>query len=322
VGWKLDQKVEKTWLDVTITPRPGTATAKQIALAEQFRGKFGGFTLAGAAMTASVGSPVPPEKVAVANDLLDFLREKGFKEIEKQHTGDEAKAFKQIWQDTTEVVRKTIKSARVDAAVAVRIRPDDLVIVAGGHVADPVLLEKTLKDLAEAAKKDSPKDSVELKFDAEKWENIRFHTATIPLSAKDKEEEYARLVGDKIELVVGIDADSVYVGMGRDALKALKEAISALRTSSAKHPPAKFSLALEPIMAITAVADKSKDREAAAAMAAELKKTPGADHVNVIVTTAPRQSLRYRVEVEPGVLKAFGRMVVQQMEKAEKAEME
>ena len=120
--------------------------------------------------------------------------------------------------------------------------------------------------------------------------------------------ELKPLVGDTLEVVVGIGDDQLLVAAGRDAAKTLKRVIDQSKAAAGKEvPPLEIKLSAATIAKFIAqVAEDEEVKAKAGRWSAEIWKKAGKkDHV--IMTTKPiPQGVRMRLEFEEGLLKALG----------------
>ena len=130
---------------------------------------------------------------------------------------------------------------------------------------------------------------------------MRFHVLSLPTP----DEKLVPVVGQTLDVVLGIADDKVLVAAGRDAAKALKKALDDSKAGAAKEVlPFQVSLAATPVAKF--IAQVAADEEAAGnatRWAEALATADGKDHVTVTAQGVP-QGVRLRLEVEAGVLKA------------------
>jgi hypothetical protein len=160
-----------------------------------------------------------------------------------------------------------------------------------------------LKKLEIAAKK-SP-DFPGIKWNAANHAGVNFHTITVPVPEGEKSPR--RMLGQEMNVAVGIGQDAVYLAVGKDNIAAVSKAIDASTADRSKTvPPFEFSLSLGPIMEIAADAQNGHDKAALQAVSDMLKnQAKGRDHVRATGQVIPN-GLRYRFEAEEGVLQAIG----------------
>lgn len=309
LGWALDRQTERTFLDLSVTARSGSPLASQMVI-EKIASSFRGFRLPGAALTGNWAGMLPAAKIEMLSTLIDAGRAQALQDIEKKH-GDGGAVLKPIVNDLADFARKTVKSGRCDGAVAVLLDSQSATALAGGYVADGPLLEKALRALADLVGQQQPVVQEWVKFDAARMKDVRFHTLSVPLPPDTKErEKVVQLIGETVEVVVGIGPTSAYLAVGRDALGTLKRAIEAsAAVSSATALPVDISVAIEPIARFVAVVGKAHERPAADMIDKELKKTPGQDHVRLVGRPIP-QGFQYRLEVEPGIVRLISSIAV------------
>jgi len=137
----------------------------------------------------------------------------------------------------------------------------------------------------------------------------------------EDQEDARKLLGDKVDIAIGIGTDAVYVAIGRDNLDAINKAIDASRAEPNKEiKPFELSLSLGPIMETAAANSKAEDTESLQAIADMLQNdAQGRDHIRVTGQLIPN-GLQYRVEAEEGVLRAVGKGITEAQKKAQEAQ--
>jgi len=176
--------------------------------------------------------------------------------------------------------------------------------VAGATIADGAKLEKTLTQLADKAKQES-KAAGSVTISAETYQGIHLHVVSMPTP----DPRVTPLVGDTLEMAVGVGDDKVLVAAGHDAAKVLKKAIGQLKTTAGKGvPPLEIKLACQRIAKFAAeVSDDLQVKSNAVMLAAILQNAGGKDHVTITAQPIVR-GVRVRLELEEGLLKAIGAM--------------
>ena len=123
--------------------------------------------------------------------------------------------------------------------------------------------------------------------------------ASVPVSSEDA----AKALGEKIDVVLGISDEKLYVAAGRDALKLLKDAIAKSKAAAGKEvPPMQLSIAATPIAKFMAEVAEGPAKMMATMAAGMFEKSAGKDHVTI--TSRPVDNgVNTRLEVEEGLLK-------------------
>lgn len=311
IGLSLDTTTGKSFLDVNVVAKPGSETARQAAALAETKTDFAGFELPAAAVCGNWAGKIPESKVKVLEVVVDAARDQALKDIEKSAKPDDEKQLaKDLASNVFEVVEQTVKSGRLDGGMAVLLDPKAATFVAGQHVTDAARLDKLAARLAEFAEKANPVVGQWIKLNADQLQSIKFHTVSIPLPGEGgpKRDRAAQVLGETIEVAIGIGPNSLYVAAGRDALKTLKTAItSSLQEAAKTVPPLHVSVAMRPIAEFVAAVGREKDQAKAKQIAAELAKSDKADHINLTATQIAN-GVRYRLDVDPGLLKVLIRL--------------
>lgn len=304
LGINLDRQTNSSYLDVELIAKPGTNLAAQLAATKPGKTDFAGLKIPGAAVTANGTTTISDEDVARAKSSLDAIRASAQEELKNQElTKEQLELAAGVLNELFEVVEKSIELKKTDYGLAVVLEPSAVTLVAGSIVADGAKLEGVLQKLLAAAEKDDPDVAKFIKLNADTYKDIRFNTFSMPTP----EQKLVPLVGDTLDVVLGISDKKVFVAAGRDAAKTLKEVIDRSQTEAGKEIPSSQLVlsGLKIAKFASAVADDEQIKSTADKMAATLEQSGGKDHVT-IVTKPVKNGTRVRLEVEEGILKAAG----------------
>ena len=313
-GWGLDRTAEKTFVDVSVTAKSGSTTAEEMGLAAKATTQFAGFHIPGAAVTAVWAGLIPPAKQEMAAGAIEAARGKGLSDIEKQCPENNRAAAKEVFNDGANLLQKIVKSGHVDGVATVLVGPTAATGLLAGYVADGALLDKMLHTIAKAAIADHPELEQFVKLD-EKSGAINYHKISIPIPANSEDAEKAvKLIGEKLEIVIGVGKENAYLAAGRDAMATLQKAIEGSAQAGAKAvSPLEISVAVKPVAALTAAVGKPQEQPQAAMIESELQKTPGKDHVKLMVRPIAN-GVQVHLEIEQGLVRLFGHLAVGSME--------
>jgi hypothetical protein len=221
---------------------------------------------------------------------------------EQELPADKLKLAKQVLADLAAVLTKTLESKKADLGLSLSLDPAAVTLVAGGMIADGDKLEKAIKALVTDMQKDEPALSAMLKLDADKHEGVRFHSFSMPTP----DAKLAAMVGEQLDVIVGISNTGLYLAAGRDAAKALKEALDkSKKAGSTPVPPDKVSLAGAAIAKFAAAVAEGPAQQTATIMAGVLAQSSGKDHLT-LVTKPIENGVLSRLEFEEGLLKLIG----------------
>jgi hypothetical protein len=305
VGLALDQSAGTSYLEFEVTAVEGTKTAADFAEMKEAKTDFAGFDLPGATLTGNWAGTLSDTDVIQAKDSIAQIRAKTIKELKNEELSDEqVKLATQLIGDLFDVLEKTIENKVADGGVVLLLNPGALTFVAGGVVADGAKLESAIKRLADELQKEEPGFAQLLKLDAETHEGVRFHTLDMPVD----EEEMAKVFGDTLNIVVGISENSIYLGVGPEAVKTLKQVIDKSKAEAGKTiPPLRIVVAAGPIAKFIAAMEENEDT---VKWASGLEQSGGKDHITIIAKAIPNGA-NMRVEVEEGILKMLGTAIAE-----------
>ena len=306
LGVTLDRQTNSAYMDIELTAIPGSNLAAQLAATKPGKTDFAGLKIPGAAVTFNVTSTLTDEDVARAKKSLDVLRasaQDGLKDqdLSKEQLDLAADVLNQLF----DLVIKTVELKKTDYGMALVLEPNALTVAAGSIVADGTKLEDILKKLLDEAAKDEPDVAKLVKLNAETYKGIRLDTFSMPAP----DPHLAALVGDTLDVVLGIGDKQVFIAAGRDALKTLKEAIDKSQSEAGKEIPASQVVVsgLKIAKFVSAVADDDQAKAIADKIAGSLEQSGGKDHLTIVAGPIPNGA-RIRLELEEGILKALGGM--------------
>lgn len=309
-GWAVDAEQQKTYADFSYTALPGTKLAKQSAYGDP-KTNFAGFYQPDAAATITLAAQTDPKNMT-EDDLAQFdtalkqMTDQVNAELDKKVDDAETRdAIKAAFADWIAAAVETIKTGQVDGGGALMLSADSLTAIAGIHLKDPAKVTSGFKKLEAAAKKQP--DFPGVKWDAAEHAGVKFHTMTIPVPAT--EEKPRKLLGDEVNVAIGIGKDAAYFAVGKDNLETVNKAIDASAAEKGKSvPPFELAISLGPIMeAASAQADEGPQKEVTQRVADFLKsEAQGRDHIRAVGQIIPN-GLKYHFEAEEGVLKAIGK---------------
>ncbi|MEX2188214.1 MAG: hypothetical protein WD875_15515 [Pirellulales bacterium] len=304
IGWSVDDKEKKTFLDFNWVAKSGSSTAKKFAGYENATTRFSGFHLADAAAKYNMSFKVSKEDADQTIAAMKSVRDQLLKEFESNadfDTDEQRAAVKGAINSSLDALEATIDSGKFDGAASVVLKSDAVTFAAGGHVAEAGKVEKAVKEVV-AAFKDQP-GLPEIELDADSHAGVRIHTMSVPLP----DPQATRLFGDNLDIVVGFGDSSVYVAVGRDAMNTLKDAIDKSKAAGETSvSPVEFTVAAGSI--VDFAASLQADNPIAGMLADEAAKFKGKDHLRMVVRPIPN-GFSSRMEVEHGVINLIGKAI-------------
>lgn len=302
LGWALDTTAKTTHIDLTLAAVAGSDFGKQLSQVKETTSDFTGFLAPDAAASLNVSAKIAKDNTEQIVAALQTVRAGALAHIDADDKlSDEAtkKIAKEMVSEVFDAIQATIESGKIDAGATLNLSDKAMALVVGAYVADPNSLEDALKKFAKLAEKEPNFPGI--KFDADKHGGVRFHTASLPVP---KEEGISRILGDKLEVAVGIGSKSAYLALGTDSLKLCKQLIDKSKSDASKRvPPLQLNVSLTPIFQFAAA---MQDRPEVNAMAEELAKSQGKDHVRLVVTPQPN-AVMISLNAEEGVIRLLAR---------------
>jgi hypothetical protein len=304
LGVALDTQAKSAHIDLSVSVVPDSDSAKQISQVQNSTTDFAGFLVPEAAASLSLTAKIEKSQVDQLVGGLKALRDRTLKHLENnEKLPDESsqKLAKEMVNQVFEAIQATIESGKVDAGATLNLSDKSMALVVGAYVADPKKLEDALKKFAKLAEKEPNFPGI--KFDATQYAGVRFHTTSIPVPA---DEDISKVLGDKLDVAVGIGAKSVYLAVGTDSQALCKKLIDLSKASAGKQvPPFQLNVSLAPIFQFAAAMQEEGDGAPLAAMAKDLAESKGKDHVTLVVSPQPN-AIRIRLTAEEGVLQLLG----------------
>jgi hypothetical protein len=302
IGWAVDSMAKNTYIDFSMTAVPGTKLAERIAAASVTKSNFSGFLLPDAAAALLFAGKATQDDIAQWLTVLDSMEKQALRSIDDDSDleSDEDRATaKEIVSSLIGVLRKTAEEGKLEGGATVLLGDGDLTVAAGGRLADTEELERVLRKTVALAEKEP--DFPGVKFNAAKHAGVSFHTLSLPLDEGD--ENFKKVVGEKLDVAIGIGDDVVYLALGKEPIATLKKIIDqSAQGAGDKQPPFQFFFALAPILKFAA---EVGDDPVTGMFASGVDKIAGNDRVSV-VSTPITNGTRSRIQIDEGVIKLLG----------------
>ncbi len=305
LGWAIDKEAKTTYLDFSLTAVAGTKLAQQMALMQDTKSAFTGFQMPKSAMNMVLSSKMGQKEIEQATTMLKAVRERAMKQIEEDADlpDDKARdAVKEVLGQLMDVATATVQGGKIDGGAVLLLEAGGLKFAAGGHVADGPALEAAFRKLVDIAR-DEP-EFPQVNFDVEKYNGITFHTMSVPVPGDEPEAQ--RVLGENLDVALGIGAEQFYMALGRDSLNLVKQVIDGSKSDQGKVvPPMQMTLSLAPILEF---ANAMEENPMIAMLTTTVKAAGGRDHIQLTAKSIDR-GVTYRLNVEDGVLKLIGQAV-------------
>ena len=304
VGLNIDRNTNSAFVDLELTAKSGSSLAKDFAASKPDKSEMAGLVIPGAALSLHGVNEMPDAAVEHTKNTLSAFRTSAQEELKKQSLPDDKKDLALgVMDDLFNLAIKTIEMKRSDCALALVLEPNAITLVAGAVIADGSNINSVLEKLVAALKNENPDAAKFVKLNAETYKGIRFHTLSLPTP----EPEIVPLVGDTLNVVLGVGDNKVFIAAGRDAAEILKQAIDKSASEAGKEvPPMQLVVSASKIAKfVTNVADDDTVKEIADKISNAFSQAEGKDHLTI--TSEPiANGMRVRLEIEEGILKTAG----------------
>ena len=118
-------------------------------------------------------------------------------------------------------------------------------------------------------------------------------------------EDARKVLGENLDMVVGIGKKAAYLSVGTDASEMLKMVIDGSKMKVQDVSPMQMTVALTPIFKFAA---SMEDNPVLELITTTLEESGGKDHV-MLKATPLEHGVTYRLTVEEGILQAIGQAV-------------
>ncbi len=302
LGWNVDAMARTTYIDFEITAVAGTKLASRMEKLKDTKTNHSGFLLKDAAVNLNFVSIMADQDKVAFLEMLNTMSTKALAELDDDDNLDEAgrTAAKNILSTVFGSLKKTVEGGRLDGGAALLFEGKKLAFVAGGLMAGSAELNNAFREAVDLAKKDA-KFTGTVEMDLETHANITFHKLTFPVP--DDQDEARDVLGEDLEVYVGIGAESAYIAVGHDSLTKLKQVIDASASAANQDvPPSQMTIALLPILKF---ASQFPEGAVLAGAVTSLEQNADKDKIRLSSHTVERGA-RTRIELEEGVLQAIG----------------
>jgi len=303
LGFEIDAESQTTHIDISVTAVEGTKLAAEMATVEEANSAFAGFLLPEAAATFHAAGKSADTDVEQMLLLLDVIREQAMKGIEEDDdlANDEERATaKSIVGQFLDIAEQTVKARTVNFGGVLVLKPNSLAAALGGFVSDGDALEQAIGELWDFAKEKDP-NVRNLDVNTQTHRGVTLHTTNVPL--KDQQKEASDVLGDPLEVVLGVGEKSVYLAFGKESTDLLKRILDkSAEDAGGKFAPGEVNVSLTPILEFAASLDDNPGVQTALE---SLKAADGKDNITLTVMPAKR-GVTLRFAVEEGVISAAG----------------
>jgi hypothetical protein len=317
IGVKVDRDEQAAMIDMAVSALPDTKLANQFQSLQGAKTNFAGFSAdEDVAAWGNWAGEMTDDDVAQVKTYLTQAQENATQALEEQALSDEDLAKAKVMLDKLfDIIVENVETKINDGGFVVKAGEEQLTMVAGGYLADGPKLEGLVKDFVNQLTEEKPELKLLVKLDDGSHDGVNFHRISFPVEAFEEGTEQAKaLLGDPVELILGIGPNSIYAAAGKDAESTLKQIIDASKASPEKSiAPGKVVVHMAPIMqAVAGAAQKPEVQAQIAPMTEALEKASGKDGMVIESRPIDNGSVT-RITMEEGLVRLIGVAVQQAM---------
>ena len=306
IGWAIDASGRRSLLDMSVTAMPDSKLFKKLTAEASEPTKFAGFMSADPLLKMHANGAISADDAQNFATLAESLKTQLGAEIDKSDDLEDEKektAVKGLANDALDLLVVTMKKGIANGGLRIS-GSGPFSIVTGAYVSEGFKLEALFKKAAELFKDEDDEDAPKVVFNVAKDDDVSFHTVTMQWDEDDDNSDLLEdLLGEEFKLTFGFGPDSVYVAVGEDGIKAIKQVIANSDDPKlAGDSEMQLSVALAPALKFAA---EQKDSDPLLGLVADGLQKSGKDHV-LLTARQITNGVLYRLEAEEGVLRLIG----------------
>ncbi|MDA7949879.1 MAG: hypothetical protein MPJ24_00185 [Pirellulaceae bacterium] len=294
----VDEDSTKTYLDVAVTALPGSEIDELIESSRSLQSDYLGFLVSDAAVTYNAVGKSAQNDIDNVVAMLDNVETQVLDQMEGELSGEDLLLAQGIVKKLLDVTKESVAQEKNDGGAALILKPGQFTFVAGAYTESGDKITDAVSDLFTLISEKGEGVPIDLSTFSDG--GIDFHKMVVTLPELD---EGRKVFGETVEVLIGNNNKSVYVGLGNECLPTLKKIISnpGLPTG-AKELPTQFNISVVPILNFVAALDENPVMDAVAQQA---EKYAGDDSLRLSADYIPN-GVSIRLQIDEGIWKIIG----------------
>ena len=250
IGMQADKESERVFFDLNMKGKSGSKLAAKLAASSKFEPtQFAGFLVDQAAFTMHNCSGIDKEDAERISETLVSSRDLLIEDQSEEMDDAEIDALTKLSDKVIESIKKTLMAGTLDMG-GFAFTNDGLNAVFGGKLVDARGLESTIKEIVADNKDKIDGEQLVFNLDSGSHAGFNLHQITVALDQDEYDEKLAKVIGEKLNIVLGIGQDKAYAAVGKNPIGSLKKAIDANASSGASRPDlmGQYNLFVAPIV--------------------------------------------------------------------------
>ncbi|MEE2781044.1 MAG: hypothetical protein VX431_02485 [Planctomycetota bacterium] len=258
IGLGIDRDNKNVHVDFSTTAQADSDTATSYKRFQAGKSSHAGFLHADAtiAMAAHLSGKPPANEIEVMDEQQKMFQGEMMQEIDDDDelSSEQKETVKEAMAKILNALFDTARSDSLQLGFAAMLNKNST-LVGGMNISDGDTVEGAIKQLVGVIS-----SMVEIPgpdWEAENHGFYRIHTwKNIPITEEDEAAAITKMIGDQLEFAVAVNAESIYMSMGGNAVEDLKKVIDAsAKASNEVSKPLEAVVNMGPIMKFAAEAD-------------------------------------------------------------------
>jgi hypothetical protein len=308
VSLGVDTKARKLKAEFTIKAKPNTQLYRRMEANRPKKNRFARFRIPGAVFYSVSTTAVSESDRANVLASVASYRDVALATVDAEEMpGRQKRVYRKLVELMASSIESMARSGKIDFGAVCLAKSRDCEFLAGANIHNAKKYEDWMRDLVAQWPRNAP-DRPTARYNVANIDGVAFHTLTFPLppAASSQSKSFQDLVGDKLTLAVGIGADRLYFGMGRDPVTALKPLLASGTNDPVEKPVLnETSLALRPLLMLISPLLPDEHMEKAIELSVLISRYRGNDRV-LIQAEPVTGGAKFQITLDEGVLALIG----------------
>ena len=305
MGFDADKSGERVYFDFNMAGVKGSEFQKRLAGSKtEAPSNFTGFLKEKAALTFHNCSGITKEDCELYTESIENMRDTLLEQIDSEGDKIPSELAEKISGKLVDVMKKTLDAGTMDMGGVVYTN-DGFDAAFGGKIVDAPELEASIKEIVANLESQIEDDEVVFNLNSGTHSGFNLHQILIKVDEEEFDDTFIKLFGERVNVILGIGKDQVYVAVGKNSESTIKKSIDLNAKQSSKADViGQYNVFIAPIMKLAADIDPS---EPMAQMLRDKIEEVGKDRIRVTWDLVDGQ-IRGRMEMQDGIFQMFGVM--------------
>ncbi len=305
-GGSIDREGKKSVVDLDIVAVEGSPLAAKMAETAAARSKFSGFVMDESLTSLNLRMMMTHQQIEEGKAMIEELRAQVVSQLEGIQLLDDQGVKERVIDLMNRFIDlglvAPVNSGALDLGLALA-GTGPYTLIAGVTNPESENLQKLLEEFANMLETEAGFYGFQL--DVAKHQDVRFHSASIPLPGGEIGDQLTEIFGFDLELTFGVGPHSAYLAIGGGGVDKLKAAIDAsLAAENTTTPPVQMNLKVASLLKLLS---GGADADPNLTMMAQQVEA-GKDKLTVVGDPIER-GMHLHIEGEESLLKALPTLI-------------